>query len=43
MCNICNKEINELAGDIHGFIGLIEFKMCVTCLNGLMELTEYEK
>lgn len=42
ICNVCKCKINEKAGHIIGYIGMIEVALCVTCFNGLGELYNYE-
>ena len=39
-CNICSGEFLSCNEGVHGYIGIIEFAFCQTCLDGVRSMVE---
>ena len=37
-CNICDTEIDEQAGDINGYFGILPISFCVMCLSSMTDM-----
>ena len=37
-CNICDTEIDEQAGDINGYFGILPISFCVWCMSSMTDM-----
>ena len=37
-CNICDTEIDEQAGDINGYFGILPISFCVWCISSITDM-----
>lgn len=37
-CNICDSEIDEQAGDINGYFGILPISFCVWCISSITDM-----
>ena len=37
-CNICDSEIDEQAGDVNGYFGILPISFCVWCISSMTDM-----
>ena len=37
-CDICDSEIDEQAGDINGYFGILPISFCVWCISSITDM-----